>query len=386
MQEKKKIIAFIDWYVPGYKAGGGQRAFANMVSYLRDTFDFYIITRNTDFLETLPYEGIESEKWIKRNDGEFVYYCAEEKVGKALYKELINEVKSDYAYINGVYSWKFSILPLFVLKSGGFRGKKVLGTYGMLASSAINIKKGKKQLFLKIAKLLGLYKNVLFHATSEKEVEDIKAAFGDKTRVQMAPHLPEKELPRHEIIGKNKGELKLISMARISPEKNTMFALKCLKEMAEFKGQITFDLYGPIYDKPYWEECQQIIESLPQNIIVKYKGIVDGNKVLELFTHYHALFMPSRGENFGYVILESFMVGRPVIISDQTPWNGLEEDKCGWDVGLNNNNKDYKSALTRLVNMEQEKFNTLCHGARKRAEVFISDPNLKKGNVELFKG
>ncbi len=427
MLEKKKIIAFIDWYVPGYKAGGGQRAFANMVCYLRDTFDFYIITRNTDFLETTPYGGIESNKWVKRNEGEYVYYCPEGEMSKALYKQLIDEVNPNDAYVNGVYSWKFSILPLVVLKR--FNGKIVLGTYGMLAKTAINIKRGKKQLFLKVARLIGLYKKVLFHATSEKEIEDIKAAFGSKAKVQMAPHLPVKVLPALKMIGKLKGDLKLISIARISPEKNTLFALQCLKDLGNIEGQITYDLYGPIYDKPYWEQCQQVINELPSNIKVNYKGVVDGNKVLELFTHYHALFMPSRGENFGYVILESFMAGRPVIISDQTPWRELEKSNCGWDVSLKESGEGkmekreinsrqsivsspqsavgsqpsivnsyksvvsgkemeeltWRSVLHKFVEMEQEEFDLLCNGARIRAELFINDPELKEGNVALFR-
>ena len=391
---KKKIIAFIDWYVPGYKAGGGQRAFANMVSYLRDTFDFYIITRNTDFLEVTPYEGIESNKWVERNSGEYVYYCPEGEISKALYKQLLDEIKPDDAYVNGVYSWKFSILPLFVLKQ--FKGKIVLGTYGMLASTAINIKKGKKQLFLRIARLIGLYKKVLFHATSEKEIEDIKLAFGAKAHVQMAPHLPVKELPDFRKITKTNGQLKLISIARISPEKNTLFALERLLDLGHIEGYIIYDLFGPIYDKLYWEQCQQVINQLPTNIAVNYKGVVNGNLVLDLFTQYHALFMPTRGENFGYVILEGFMAGRPVLISDQTPWRELEQEKCGWDVSLESEmqiekssesrgESDWSKVLSTLMEMQQEQFDSLCQGARKRAEDFINDPELKEGNVSLFK-
>ncbi len=398
---KKKIIAFIDWYVPGYKAGGGQRAFANMVSYLCDTFDFYIITRNTDFLETRPYEAIQSKQWVERCKGEYVYYSPEGEISNTLYKQLIDEVKPDDAYINGVYSWKFSILPLIVLKNIGFKGRTVLGTYGMLAQTAINIKKGKKQLFLKLARFAGLYKKVIFHATSEKETRDIKAVFGSKAQVQMAPHLPVKEVPELKPVNKIAGDLKLVSIARISPEKNILFALQRLKEL-KTEGTITYDLYGPVYDKPYWEECKKVIKQLPSNIEVNYKGVVDGNMVLQLLTHYHSLYMPTRGENFGYVILESFMAARPVLISDQTPWKQLEKEQCGWDVTLNKRQSTsltkasqgtvsgieesvWCARLSTLVWMEQEEFNILCQGARKRAEAFINDPALKEGNVKLFK-
>lgn len=51
---KPTILIFIDWYKPGYKAGGPIRSVSNMVDALKDDFQFYIITRNTDYLETTP--------------------------------------------------------------------------------------------------------------------------------------------------------------------------------------------------------------------------------------------------------------------------------------------------------------------------------------------
>ncbi|MCW3789204.1 glycosyltransferase family 4 protein [Plebeiibacterium sediminum] len=391
MQQKKRIIAFIDWYLPGYKAGGGQRAFANMVSYLRDSFDFYIITRNTDFQEKKPYSGIESDIWLERNEGEKVFYTSESNITHKLYKRLYNEINPDFAYVNGVYSWKFSILPLISLKRLYFKNRIVLGTYGMLAASAIGIKKNKKLLFLKIAKLTGLYRNVRFHATSSSEVEDIKTVFGNCADIKEAPHLPVKELPEQVKIKKEKGELKLISIARISPEKNTLFALEKLRELGNIEDHIVFDLYGPVYDPEYWKQCKELIDRLPQNISVNYKGVIEGNKVFQLLAEYHCLFMPSRGENFGYVILESFMAGRPVLISDQTPWRNLQDEKCGWEIPLKvkgerlkDKSEDWTKSLLALMEMEQEEFNGLCKGARSSAEKFINNPSLKEGNVGLF--
>ncbi|MBI9061941.1 MAG: hypothetical protein JEZ14_08115 [Marinilabiliaceae bacterium] len=46
---KKKILIFIDWFLPGYKAGGPVRSMANMVEYLMEEYDFFIVTRNTDY-------------------------------------------------------------------------------------------------------------------------------------------------------------------------------------------------------------------------------------------------------------------------------------------------------------------------------------------------
>ena len=52
---KKKILIFIDWYLPGYKAGGPIQSVANLVANLKEEFEFSIVTRDTDYCEKLPY-------------------------------------------------------------------------------------------------------------------------------------------------------------------------------------------------------------------------------------------------------------------------------------------------------------------------------------------
>ena len=46
------------------------------------------------------------------------------------------------------------------------------------------------------------------------------------------------------------------------------------------------------------------------------------------------MYLPTTGENFGHAIMESFLNGRPVIISDRTPWLELEAKGVGWSLPL----------------------------------------------------
>lgn len=392
MHEKKKILIFIDWFLPGYKAGGPVRSMANMVEYLGDRYEFYIVTRNTDYTETVPYDGVTANQWIDFAPAVKVFYCSGEYQNLSSYRKLVKSEKFDVAYVNGIYSWKFSILPLIALRK--FAGKKIVASRGMLAKSAIDVKGGKKKLFLKLVKWLNLYKGVTFHATNEREKEDVKRELGSRSKVLIADNLPKKKMPQERALSKKVGELKLVSLARISPEKNTLFALECLKQLEPLEGLISFDIYGQIYNQAYWEQCKTVISQLHKNITVTHKGIVDGDKVGETIQDYHVMFLPSRGENFGHVILESFMAGRPVLISDQTPWRELEEAQCGWDLSLvssqqlavnsNQSTVNWSQVLRELLQMQQEEFDILCEGASKRAAVFINDPGLAKGYERLF--
>ncbi len=387
--QKTRILIFIDWFLPGYKAGGPVRSMANMVDYLKDDYEFYILTRNTDYTESIPYPDIKNNTWLEFSEGVKVFYADAENQNRRVYKRIINELKPEVLYINGVYSWRFSILPL-TLKARK-KIKTIVAARGMLAQSAIDVKGGKKRFFLKLAKRGGLYKNVVFHATNEKEEQDIYKVLGVRLKVIVADNLPKKDLPDIKIIEKKKGELKLVSLARIAPEKNTLFALERLAELDEFAGSIQFDLYGQIYNEDYWKECRKVINQLPAHIKVEHKGTVDAKLVGQTIQGYHALYMPTRGENFGHVILECLSAGRPVLISDQTPWRNLKEHKAGWDIDLKSEVRSsqpekigWGRVLNLLISMKQEEFDEWCKGARRRAEGFVNNDKLSEAYKILF--
>ncbi|HBI22280.1 MAG TPA: group 1 family glycosyltransferase, partial [Legionella sp.] len=116
-----------------------------------------------------------------------------------------------------------------------------------------------------------------------------------------------------------------------SPTKNLYFALQVLERI---ESTLVFDVYGPIEDKEYWQVCLDLIEQLPSNIVVNYMGTVTPAQVADVFSAYDLFFFPTLGENYGHVIAESMSVGTPVLLSDQTPWQNLEDDRLGWDLPL----------------------------------------------------
>ncbi len=57
-----RILIFIEWYRPGYKAGGPVTSVSNMVNQLAGKYKFFILTRNSDYGETIPYKEVEADK------------------------------------------------------------------------------------------------------------------------------------------------------------------------------------------------------------------------------------------------------------------------------------------------------------------------------------
>jgi glycosyltransferase involved in cell wall biosynthesis len=291
-------------------------------------------------------------------------------------------VKADVAYINGIYSFYFSILPVLIAKSIPTREILVAGR-GMFAAGSVNVKSKKKKAFFTFAKLINLYKGITFHSTNNVEANDIKAILGKSTVIKIAPNLPQK-LTHYQTIKREKvkGNLKMISVARVSPEKNTKYALEILINY-KGSGSIVFDIYGPIYNQTYWEECKKVIAHLPPNVTVTYKGSLESHLVLEKLTEYHNLFMPTNGENFGHIILESLTTGCPVIISDKTPWRELKTSGVGFDLPLDELNA-FVNAIEEFVQMDTEHYNQLSVKAVAFAKEYINDVTSIEANKSLF--
>ena len=381
MSEKKKILIFIDWFLPGYKAGGPIRSVANIIDHLSKDFIFKIITTDTDYLEKEPYKDNESNKWMEFNNNTSIYYFSKENLTKNKLKGLIKNTEFDIAYINGIYSFYFSILPLFLLRK---RKKKIIvAARGMLSKHAFSSKSFKKTIFLKIIKLLGLYKNVIFQATDKNEAIEIKEIIKKHKEIITVPNLPKKLICSENIQRKKEaGTLRLVSIARISTEKNTLFALDVLQGI-KYNGKIQFDIFGSVYNEEYWLQCKNRINKLSENINVSYKGSIDSSKVHGIFSNYHFSFMPSKGENFGHSILESFTAGCPVIISHKTPWQSLDEKNIGWDISLNNKEK-FQSVIQKCIDMKQEEYGTMSENAFNFAPDYFSSSDAIKQTKKLL--
>jgi glycosyltransferase involved in cell wall biosynthesis len=113
--------------------------------------------------------------------------------------------------------------------------------------------------------------------------------------------------------------------------KNLDFALKV---MAKVKTPIVFNIYGPISDATYWNECKALISALPVNIKIVYEGEAHPSNVKKNLAKHELFFLPTRGENYGHVIHEALTAGLPVLISNQTPWNEVMERGVGWAFPL----------------------------------------------------
>ncbi len=374
---KTNILIFIDWYKPGYKAGGPIRSVSNMVDALKDNFQFYIVTRNTDYLETTPYPTVNSNEWNEVGNAT-VFYLSKEKINRQTLHTLIDEVQPDIVYCNSFYSPYFSLIPIFYAKKKNI--KTILAVRGMLSKGSLGVKKTKKKVFAQFIKWVGLFSNISFHATTNEEKKDIEAVFGKNTQIVVANNLPEQKTRTFTEKTKSKSTLSLVSIARISPEKNTLYAINILKNC---KQNLLFDIYGPIYNQEYWNECLKAISELPVNIKVNYKGALPHHEIDTTLQQYHALFLPSTGENFGHIIIEAMANACVPIISDKTPWQNLATENVGFDINLANP-EQFTTTIDKLASMDESTFDEMAKNAFHYAQQVTNNQSLTKQYQQLF--
>ena len=383
---KPRILAFADWYLPGRKGGGSVAAISNLIELLGDEYQFYVFTRNRDNTENRPYAGILFDQWVPKGKAK-VCYASKLSIRNILYR--IREIDPQIIYLNSF----FSPLTRKTLLLRGFgllpSSAVVLAPRGEFSPGALGINFFRKWLYGRLVFPLGLYRDLWWHASSELEAEHIcrssgRAERSEAIRVLVAPDVPNASFKSPAFSGqrpeKERGAARFIFLSRVSLKKNLHFALDLLGSV---QGDIGLDIYGPIEDRDYWEQCQERIRKLPAHVRVHYLGPVEPERVVEIFSRYHFQILPSLGENFGYVILEAFAAGCPVLVSDQTPWRDLLKLGAGWDLPLGDRGR-WLEAIRTCVEMDQAIYELISRQSRSYFEQWVSDTPYRLRAMEMF--
>lgn len=360
-----KILIILTGFLPGKKFGGPPISVDNFCSLMKED-ECFIVTRNHDMGETDTYKDIKSG-WNDRGNCK-VLYLSDKEYGYRKYEEVIKEINPDVIYLQGLF--QNCIIPcLFLAKKHNI--PVLLAPRGELCAGAFK-KKYKKVPYIIFLKIFGLLNKVHFQSTSEEETEAIMQHLGiTEDRIHFltnVPSIPKKEYP---VPKKQPGVAKFVFISRIVRKKNLKAAISYFKNI---EGDVTFDIYGPIEDKDYWQECQDEIKLLPSNIKVNYCGLVSHDQIHETFARYHAFLFPTLSENFGHVIAEALSVGCSVIISDQTPWNDVQYIDGGWSIPLDKI-ENFTSAIKDVLYID---FKTETKYKKNMIEYVVSKTDLKK--------
>ena len=369
----------IQWYHPGYKAGGLIQALRRINANLKENFQIYVLTTDRDLGSSIPYTNITADVWLPMEEGVQVKYLSKEKTS---YRQIAKEIKNlnpDIIYLKSIFNPRFSLYVLWYLERKQHHASIILAPSGMLRQSSLLQKWWKKYPTLMMLRRMRTIRNIQWHATDQQECKDIQKHFGKNIRLSLLSEFPPPVMENIPALEK-KPILKLLFLSRIHPVKNLLFLLRILQKV---KSPVKLSIAGPIEDEQYWATCQKLLARLPSHISTSYLGDIPQNKVAPLFQEHHLFALPTIGEGFGNVILEAMANACPVLISDQTPWRNLLKYNAGRDIPLEKP-EAFVSAIESFAGMEQAEYDLCRKAALAYAENIIDVKALKKNYVKMF--
>ena len=137
---------------------------------------------------------------------------------------------------------------------------------------------------------------------------------------------------------------------------------------------INLTIYGSKEDHNYYNECLELIRKLPNKIKVYIKNHIKNESVQNTLINHDLFVLPSRGENFGHVIIESLSAGLPVMISDKVFWKA---DKKGGIMKLSLKEDIWAREILKWSNLSKENL-----FLKKKAALMVAQNYIKK-NIGL---
>lgn len=383
MYKTINILCVSDYFLPGYLGGGPIRTLDNMRNQIAGQINLSIFTRDRDLGSDTQYAGIETNRWLETPDGP-IYYAGPDAFGPRGLRQALAARDFEIVYLNSFFSPQSSIQLYLSLRKHTSSRPILLAPRGEFSPGALAVKKYKKLAFLTLVRLLGLYRDVYWHASTPMEAQDILLQFPNAVdRIHVAPDPVQAVSPDGILIAMTKeaGRIRIAFISRISPIKNLEGLLRTLETV---RVPVVLDIFGPIEDEAYWRQCEKAIAALPDNIQVGSHGPIAPEAVSSTFARYDLFAFPTHGENFGHVIFEALRAGTPVLISDQTPWRPDESDAV--TVIPLQDITGWRDAILRAADRTAGKQEQVRTSAIAYANRYVDEEGSLRANLDMFLG
>ncbi len=202
----------------------------------------------------------------------------------------------------------------------------IISTRGMLSPWALDHNWLKKKIgwFLYQKKILN--QAVVIHATSDTELNDLRN-LGLKNSIALIPNgiampeiLPQKQESKHKTA---------LFLSRLHPVKGLLTLIRAWSTLSPENWVLK--IVGPNENNYKTVLEKEIIKLNAGSSITLSGSISDADKWQE-YINADFFVLPSLSENFGIVIGEALACGTPVITTNDTPWQQIEDYQCGWCI------------------------------------------------------
>lgn len=232
--------------------------------------------------------------------------------------------QADVIHSNGLWMYP-NVYPSWAVK--GSHCKLVTAPRGTLAAWSLERHKWRKRLFGICAQYAALNATDLWHATSEKEYGEIRAAGYRQPVAIVSIGIDVPEAPSKVNAQGDGGLKRLVFFGRLHKVKAVDNLIMAWEQVASQFVDWELVIAGP--DGGVRGELEALASDrrIPR---VTFVGELKGLDKYAFLAEADLCVLPSHTENFGVTVAESLSCGTPVIASEGTPWAGLVANAAGW--------------------------------------------------------
>ena len=317
--------------------------------------EMYISTTNANGNSRLK---VNTNRFIKQKEKLFVKYYHEQFINRfslAFIFGIWNDIrKADVVYIQ----YLFHYTVLFSLLFSRIQTKEIIiCPRGSLGEWGLKYKKKylkKAWLFLFVNPFI---KSVIFQASSYIEKDDILINFS-KAKVEIindgVDFLSFQEFNKYE---KN-ALLEKYTNTKCEAISNIFFSIGRLHAIKAFgvlidafslfiKEDTNAKLIIAGGDDGVGDNLKQQIIDLKLQDSVFLIGAIDFEDKKTLLNNCDYFTLASEFESFGIVVAEALACGKPIVLSNKTPWKDLEKNKCG--ILVDNEKNSFSNAFSKVI-------------------------------------
>ena len=355
-----KICVVIPSFYPAISYGGPIFSSLNTCKELSKIQDIEVSVSTTNVNMGKGKLDVLINSWVKFGEGFYVKYYKifHSNFSLNLCLNVWSDIKkSDIVHVQGIFN---SPTPVALFYATVLARPIILSPRGVLGSWCLEKRSILKKLWLNIfIKPFAL--RVMWHATGEPEKAEILSLYPRAQIEVISNGVFIDDFSKFESLSKKRYIQKfancrcenvdkiIVSMGRLNKKKGFDILIKAFKQVLSHHRDSYLLIAGP--DETEGKKLFQLISELNLSENVFLIGTIENQEKIDFLANADLFVLPSHNENFGNVYVESLAAGTPVVASLQTPWQHVEDYKCGKWVA--NNIESTGSAMLELLGSDR---------------------------------
>ena len=351
------------------KGGGPSRSVPILVKGLSECgCDVTLMVKETDDMNTHLLKNSKAKIVVLPAN------CSIEQLEKA-----IGQGKYDLIHAQGVW------VPLYkqaasILRKNGI--PYIMTPRGALEPWCLKHKWLKKKLAMMLYQKKDLQKAAAILTTADMEAKHLRD-LGLTPPMAVIPNgidVAEYQCrPKHYLSSVKK---QIVFISRINPKKGIEILINVWEKMrADFPDwNVVIAGNG---EEAYIEQLKGVISSKGLSDVVEIIPPIFGEAKHKLYMESSLFVLPTYSENFGMVIAEALACGVPVVTTNGTPWQELNDEKIGWCVDLSEEN--IENAIREALALPTEELFAMGQKGSKHINNNYLYTSVAKKNLELYK-